>query len=68
MKKGLTVPERSGAASTLIWDPKLDLKKLNANLSPTLGRCDYCAVYLYNMPCLQWVVIIKANCILRRAY
>jgi len=44
-----SIPERSGAASTLIWDPKLDLKKLNANLSPTLGRCDYCAVYLYNM-------------------
>jgi hypothetical protein len=31
-----SIPERSGAASMLIWDPKLDVKKLNPNLSPTL--------------------------------
>jgi hypothetical protein len=44
-----SIPELPGVVSTLIWDPKVDIEKLNANLSPLLGRCDYSAVYLYNM-------------------
>jgi hypothetical protein len=44
-----SIPERSGVASTFIWDPKVDLNKLRANLSPILGCCDYSTVFLYNM-------------------
>ena len=44
-----SIPERSGVASTFIWDAKVDLNKLRANLSPILGCCDYSTVFLYNM-------------------
>ena len=38
-----------GSSLTFIWDPKVDLNKLRANLSPILGCCDYSTVFLYNM-------------------
>jgi hypothetical protein len=44
-----SIPDLPGIVSTFIWGPKLDVAKLDSDLSPLLRDCDYAAVYLYNM-------------------
>lgn len=44
-----SVLQLPGVASTFMWSPKVDLSKLNSQLSSLLAGCDYFAVYLYNM-------------------
>ena len=44
-----SVPDLPRIVSTFILGPKLDLTKLDSDLSPLLRDSDYATVYLYNM-------------------